>query len=230
MRKRKEMKRKAAIAIVATALVLSIAFSGVALAAQTSFSIAVNGGSVRTQSCQTTATYGDLPYDTESYNLDVFAVHANQFAMTHTLDSDYGVEAETGLSYMPASNIKTIFLTEELKKARVAEGENESVCYGGEAKTRATAQMLGYESASIADASNVGFAMKAVGMGKLNVQMQEKIATGNENSTWTESVTYDALNIRSGLFNASAVFTSEVPEYPPAAPPRECVLCPFFKP
>ena len=224
------MEKKAIGTILVAAIVtVAIMFSGVAMGAQTSFSVAVVDGTVRTQASQSTTTHGDLPYEADKYSLDVFAVHSNQFAMTHSLDSDSGVEAQTSLSYLPASNLKIIFVDEELKKARVGEGDNETLCYGASAKTRITAHMLGYESASISDSNNVAFALNAVGVGQLNVQMKEKVGLGNSSSAWTETVMSDQLKVRGGMFNASAMFTSEVPDYP-AMPDREDMLCPFFKP
>ena len=220
--------KKIGIIVMAIAM-MGIMFTGVAMGAQTSFSVAVVDGTVRTQSSQTSTAHGDLPYEADKYSLDVFAVHSSQFAMTHSLDSDSGVEAQTSLSYLPASNLKIIFVDEELKKARVAEGDNETLCYGANAKTRITAHMLGYESASISDTNNVAFALNAVGVGQLNVQMKEKVGLGNSSSAWTETVMSDQLKVRGGMFNASAMFTSEVPDYP-AMPDREDTLCPFFKP
>jgi len=232
--KKTKMKK---IGIVLAALVivtgLSIAFSGVALAAQTSFSVAVVDGTVRTQSSHSIATHGALPYDIDEYSLDVYAVHSNTFGMEHSSDTDSGVEAETSVSYTPASNLKLIFVDEELKKARVAEGDNKSLCYGANAETRITAQVLGYESAAISDSNNVAFALNVVGVGSLNIETMEKVGSGDSdvgesNSSWTESLTYEQLKVRGGMFNATAMFTSEVPEYP-AMPDREDMLCPFFK-
>lgn len=198
-------------------------------AAQTSFSVAVQGGSVRTQASMMSTTYGDLPFDEVRFDRGVFAVKADQFTMTSSLDSDGGVEALTTVNYMPASNLQMIFVDEQLKKARVAEGDNESLCYKASAKTRITARGLGYESASIVDSSNVAFASNSVGIGRFSLQTREEIVTGNVNGTFTESVSSDGFSVRSGLWNATAEFTSEIIDYP-AAPAREEMLCPFFKP
>lgn len=203
-------------------------FSGIAIAAQSSYSVAVEGGSVRTQSMQSISTYGDLPYEVDNYNLDVYALNAKQFAMTHSLDSDGGVEAETSLYYIPMSNLKLVFVEEQLSKARVGEGENESLCYGADAKVRLTAQMLQYETASIADANNVAFGLNAAGMGAMSVSMEERLGSGNSSSAWTESATLESFKVRGGMFNATAMFTGEVPDLP-AAEDREDPLCPFFK-
>jgi len=200
----------------------------IASAAQTSFSVAVQGGSVRTQASMMSTTYGDLPFDDARYNRDVFAVKADQFSMTSSLDSDGGVEVLTTVNYIPASNLQVIFLDEELKKARVAEGDNDSICYTASAKTRITARGLGYESASIVDSSNVAFALNSVGIGKFSLQTREEIVTGDVNGTFTESVSVDGFSVRSGIWNATAEFTSEIIDYP-AAPDREEMLCPFFK-
>lgn len=216
------------INVVTIAMVLSIAFSGVALAAQTSFSVAVQGGSVRTQASMMSTTYGDLPFDDVRFSRNVFAVKADQFSMTSSLDSDGGVEVLTTVNYIPGSNLQAIFVDEQLKKSRVAEGDNESLCYSASAKTRITARGLGYESASIVDTSNVAFALNSVGIGRFSLQTREEITTGDVNGTFTESISLDGFSVRSGIWNATAEFTSEIIDYP-AAPAREETLCPFFK-
>ena len=199
-------------------------------AAQTSFSVAVQGGSVRTQSSLMSTTYGGLPFDDVRYNRDVFAVKADLFSMTSSLDSDGGVEALTEINYMPPpSNLQAIFVNEELKKARVTEGDNESICYLASVKTRITAKGLGYESASIVDPQNVAYALNSVGIGKFSVRTREEIKRGDVNGTFTEEVSLDGFSVRSGIWNATAEVTSGIPDYP-AALAREELLCPFFKP
>ena len=217
------------VGIVAIALLIAMVFfSGVAIAAQTSYSVAVSGGTVRTQSMLSITTNGDLPYEADKYDLDVYALHADQFVMTHSLDSDAGVEAETSLFYLPASNLKLIFVDEQLRKDRIGEGDNESLCYGADAKVRVTAQALQYETASIADTNNVAFGLNAAGLGSMSVSMEERLGSGNSSSTWTESLTVEEFKVRGGAFNATAMFTGEVPDLP-AADDRAESLCPFFK-
>lgn len=217
------------IGIVLVALVIAMLMAGAASAAQTSFSVAVQGGSVRTQTSTMSTTYGDLPFDEVRFDRGIFAVKADKFSMTSSLDSDGGVEALTTVNYMPGSNLQVIFLDEELKKARVAEGDNESICYDASAKTRITARGLGYESASIVDASNVAFALNSVGIGRFSLQTQEETLIGDVNGTFTESISVDGFSVRSGIWNASAEFMSEIMDYP-AATARDELLCPFFKP
>ena len=230
MKNKQEMKKTTRlIGVIATAMVLSIAFSGVALAAQTTFSLAVQGGTVRTQSSQMTMTYGDLPFDEARYNRDIFAVHAEQFSMSSSLSTDCGeIEVQTSVNYIPPSGLKGIFLTEDFKKARVADGINESICYDASAKSRVTAHGLGYESAAIVDASNVAFTLNSVGIGKFSLQTQESTLTGDVNGTFTESLTTDSFKVCGGLWNASAEFTGEITAYP-NLPERKDMLCPFFK-
>ena len=223
------MEKKAIGTILVAIVTVGIMFSGVAMGAQTSFSVAVVDGTVRVDSMHSTELLGDLPYEIDKYDLDVYAVHSDQFAMTHSSDSDSGVEAETSLVYLPASNLKVIFVDEELKKARVGEGGNNTLCYVASAKTRVTARMLNYESAAISDDNNVAFAVNTAGIGSLKVATLEKVGLGNSSGSWTESLTSEQLKVRGGMFNVSAMFTSEVPDYP-ALPDREDMMCPFFKP
>ena len=215
--------------VTAIAMVLITAFSGVALAAQTAFSVAVQGGSVRTQTSMMSTTYGDLPFDEVRFDRGIFAVKADQFSMISSLNTDGGVEALTTVNYMPVSNLQVIFVDEQLKKARVAEGDNESICYTASAKTRITARGLGYESASIVDASNVAFALNSVGIGKFSLQTKEEIVTGNVNGTFTELVSVDGFSVRSGIWNATAEYTGYIPDYPAGPEDGEEPLCPFFK-
>ena len=217
------------ISVATTLLILSIAFYSVALAAQTSFSVAVQGGSVRTQASMTSTTYGDLPFDDLWFSRNVFAVKADQFSMISSLDSDGGVEVLTTVNYIPGSNLQVIFVDEQLKKARIAEGDNESLCYAASAKTRITARGLGYESASIVDSSNVAFTLNSVGIGKFSLQTREEIETGDVNGTFTESISLDGFSVRSGIWNATAEFTGYIPDYPAGPEDGEEPLCPFFK-
>lgn len=195
-------------------------------AAQTSFSVAVQGGSVRAQTSMMSMTYGDLPFDDVRYSRGVFAVKADQFGMTSSLDSDGGVEALTTVNYMSGP---VIFVNEKLKKARIAEGDNESLCYDALVKTRVTARGLGYETAGIVDSSNVAFALNSVGIGRFSFDTREEIVTGNVNGTYTESVSSDGFSVRSGLWNATAEFTGYIPDYPAGPEDGEKPLCPFFK-
>lgn len=195
-------------------------------AAQTSFSVAVQDGSVRTQTNMMSTTYGDLPFDDMRYSRGVFAVKADRFSMTSSLDSDGGVEALTTVDYMSGP---VIFVNEQLKKARIAEGDNESLCYDAAVKTRVTARGLGYETAGIVDSSNVAFALNSVGIGRFSFDTREEIMTGNVNGTYTESVSSDRFSVRSGLWNATAEFTGYIPDYPAGPEDGEKPLCPFFK-
>ena len=214
--------------VIASLFVIAMMFSGSAMAAQSSYSVAVAGGSVRTQSMQSIMSNGDLPYEADSYNLDVYALNAEQFSMSHSLDSDGGVEAQTSLFYMPGGNLKFVYVDEQLSKDRVGEGENETLCYGADAKVRLTAQMLQYETASITDVNNVAFGLNAVGMGAMSVSMGERLGSGNATTTWTESTTLESFKVRGGVFNATAMFSGEVPDLPAAEDIGER-LCPFFK-
>lgn len=218
----------AGASVIAIAIVLTMFFSGVA-AAQTSFSVAVAEGTVRTEASVTTTTCGGLPFDEIQYKRDVFAIRAAQFTMESAIDSGDGdVEVETNVKYMPPNNLKFIFLDEELKKSRVAEGDNESICYDASVGTRVIGHGLGFESAAIVDDSNVAYAMDSVGYGSLSIQTYERILKGDVNGTFTESVSVDSFKVHNGIWNATAEFTSEITEYP-ALSARDEILCPFFK-
>ena len=219
----------AGTSVIAIALVLMILFGGGASAAQTSFSVAVADGTVRTEASITTTTYGGLPFDEIQYKRNVFAIRAAQFTMESVIDSGDGdVEVETNVNYMPPSDLKFIFLDEELKKSRVAEGDNESICYDASVGTRVIGHGLGFGSAAIVDDSNVAYAMNSVGYGSLNMQTYEQVLKGDVNGTFTESVSMDSFTVRNGIWNATAEFTSEITEYP-ALPDRSESLCRFVR-
>lgn len=217
------------ISVVAIAMALLIAFSGIASAAQTSFSVAVAHGTVRTQASITSTTHGGLPYDEVQYNRDVFAIRANQFVMKSGIDSDDGgVVAETEMSYMPQSNLQFIFVDEGLKKSVIVKGENESLCYDASVQTRITGHGLGFASATIVDTSNVAYAMNSVGYGSLRMETSERILSGDANGTYTETTAVDSFKVSNGLWNATVEFTATIPEYP-ALPAEDKSLCALFK-
>lgn len=217
------------IGVVAIALVIAIAFSGVALAAQTSFNVAVNDGSARVQTSFRSTTEGDVPpYDETGYNYNVFAIHANEFRMIHTVNTDEGVEVENGVGYSPAIyGIKRIFVDEKITTARVAEGDNASICCDSSAETRVNAYALNYESAAVSENNRVLFAVNSAGVGSVNVLTEESRLIGNQNGTWSATYGSDRVSVN-GMFNLSAEVMSEGCEYPALAQEKKDILCPFY--
>ena len=218
------------ISIVAIALVLTIAFSGVALAAQTSFSVAVNDGSARVQTSFRSTTEGDVPpYDETGYDYNVFAIHANEFRMVHTVNTDERLEVENGVGYNPAIyGLKRIFMDEKITTARVAEGDNASICCDSSAETRVNAYVLNYESVAVSDNNQLLFAVNSAGVGGINVMTEENRLIGNSNSTWTQTRSSDRISVSNGAYNLSAEFMSESCDYPAMGIPEKDRLCPFY--
>ena len=218
------------ISVVAIAMIFMIAFSGVALAAQTSFSVAVNDGTARVQTSFKSTTEGDVPpYDESGYNFNLFAIHADQFRMTHMVNTDEGVvEVENGVGYSPAVyGLKRIFMDEKVMTARVAEGDNASICCDSSAETGVNAYFLNYESVAVSENNRVLFAVNSAGAGKMDVLTTENKLVGDVNGTWTEAYSSDRLSVN-GLWNVSAEFMSESCDYPALAPEKKDILCPFY--
>jgi len=215
--------------VIAIALIFSIAFSGVALASQTSFEVFVNDGSARVQTSFRSTTEGDVPpYDETTYGYNVFAIHADQLRMMHTVNTDEGVEAENGVGYSPAIyGLKRVFVNEEVAGARVAEGDNASVCCDSSAETRVNAYVLRYESVAASDNSRVLFAANSAGVGTVNALSTENKRIGDQNGTWTDVRSADEITVN-GIYNLSVEFMSEGCEYPAMAPERKDILCPFY--
>ena len=217
------------VGIIAIALVLSIAFSGVALAAQTSFAVTVNGGSARMQSSLISTSNEAIPYDSTRYNYNAIAVHAAGVQMTHDADFEAGyVEVENSILYFPATGLKVVFVDEKLQRAKVAEGaDNASLCYDADASSRVNAKYLQYESAAIITDTNMVYGINAVGTGRIAVQTAEYLQQG-ANGTWMSSMSTDSVAVRGGNYNLTATFSSAIPEAPPAGEMPEHLLCPFF--
>ena len=218
------------ISVVAIAMIFMIAFSGVALAAQTSFSVAVNDGTARVQTSFKSTTEGDVPpYDESGYNFNLFAIHADQFRMTHMVNTDEGVvEVENGVGYSPAVyGLKRIFMDEKVTTARVAEGDNASICCDSSAETRVNAYVLNYESVAVSENNRVLFAVNSAGVGTVNVMTTENKMIGDVNGTWQNSRSNDRLTVN-GLWNVSAEFMSESCDYPALAPEIKDTLCLFY--
>lgn len=215
--------------VVATAMVLSIAFSGIALAAQINFNVVVKDGSARVQSSLRSTSNTTLPYDHTKYNYNAIAVHGSAVQLIHTEDFDANnLESESSVLYLPANNLKVMFVDENVQRAKVAEGaDNASLCYNAQAGSKVNSNALNYESAAITTDSNVEYAMKAVGVGRISMATTERLQQGNTTGEWVSSFQRNGMAVRGGLFNVSGSFSSVIPEAPPAAEAPENLLCPF---
>ena len=213
-------------------MVLTIAFSGVALAAQTSFVLTVNDGTARMQSSLRSTSNDAIPYDATRYDYNAIAVHASGVQMTHDADFDAGyVEVENSILYYPASGLKVVFVDEKIQRAKIAEGaDNASLCYDASAGSRINAKFLQYESATIVTDTDMVYGVNSMGTGRIAVQTAEYLQQGDVNGNWTSSRTMDSVSVRGGMFNLSAQFDSAIPEAPPAGEMPGNMLCPFYRP
>ena len=220
------------ISVIAIAMVLSIVFSGVALAAQTSFSVVVNDGSARVETSFRSTTEGDVPpYDETRYDYNVFAIRANEFKMVHTVNTDESIEVENGVGYIPTGyGLQRIFMDEKIMTARVAEGDNATVCCDSSAETRVNAYALNYNSLAASNNNRLLFALNSAGVGSVNVLTEESRLIGNQNGTWTATYGSDRISVSNGAYDLSAEFMSEGCLYPSLSPERKDALCPFMRP
>lgn len=217
-------------AIILAIVMVGILFSGVAMGAQTSFSVVVNDGSARMQSSLVSTSNEAIPYDATRYDYNAIAIHAAGVQMTHDADFEEGyLEVENSVLYFPASGLKVVFIDENLQRAKVAEGaDNASLCYDASAGSRVNANYLQYESASIVTDTDIVYGVNAAGAGRIAVQTAEYLQQGDVNGSWMSSMSSDSMAVRGGVFNISAEFNSIIPESPPAAEMPENMLCPFM--
>ena len=216
------------ISVVAIAMALLIAFSSVALAAQTSYAVTVNGGSARMQSSLVSTSNEAVPYDATRYNYNAIAIDAAGVQMTHDADFEEGyLEVENSMLYF-GNDLKVAFVNENVQRAKVAEGaDNASLCYDAKAGSRINAKMLDYMSASIVTDSDMVFGVNSIGTGKIAVQTAEYLQQGNATGNWISSMSMDSVSVRGGMFNLSAEFNSIIPEAPPMGDMPERGMCPF---
>jgi hypothetical protein len=226
------MKTNRFLGVIATAMVIATLFSGVALAAQTSFELTANSGTARMQSSLRSASNEAIPYDATQYDYNAIAVHANGVQMTHDADFDVGyVEVENSILYYPASGLKVIFVDENIQRAKIAEGaDNATLCYDANAGSRVNAKSLQYESAAIVTDSDMVYGVNSVGTGRIAVQTAEYLQQGNATGAWISSRSMDSVSVRGGMFDLAAQFNSVIPEAPPMSEMPENMLCAFYKP
>ena len=230
--KKKKMKTNRLVGVIAIALSLLITFSGVVLAAQTSFELTVNQGTARMQSSFRSASNDAIPYDATRYDYNAIAVHASGVQMTHDADFDEGyLEVENSILYFPATALKVVFVDENVQRAKVAEGaDNVSLCYDASAGSRVNAKFLQYESATIVTDTDMVYGVNSIGTGRIAVQTAEYLQQGNASGNWISSKSMDSVSVRGGMYNLSVSANFGIPEAPPAGEMPERILCPFYKP
>ena len=225
-------KQTILVGVIATAMVLSIAFSGVALAAQTSLDCTVEGGSVRVQTSLWSSTEGAAPpYDETRYTYALWWLQGNS-KITHQVNTDEGVEAENGVIYRPIGyGLARVFIDEGASTARVAKGDNFSVCCDSGVAARVNANAVDYWSIAAVDNNDLLFGMKSTGFGGVNIQAHEGKQIGNQNGSWTQTRSSDRLGVSGNAFyNLSYDYMSTGCDYPALAPDQKEILCPFYKP
>jgi hypothetical protein len=224
-------KNRKLTCVIAIAMVLTIAFSGVALASavETSFTAVVNDGSLRMETRVISTTEGDVPpYDETGYAFRAITQHGNS-EVTRTLNTNTGVDAQTHFKFIPLNNLKKAYIEEEVKTARVAEGENHTVCCDARAQTRFLTSGVNYESAAFSEDNDLLYVMNAIGYGRGMVESEENKQIGNGNTTWQDTRTLDRFTVR-GIWDVSAEVDSQGCSYPAQGIPKKDMLCPFMRP
>ena len=215
------------IGIVLVALVIATFMVGTASAAQTSFSAVVNDGSLRVQTSVRSTTEGDVPpYDEAGYNFQAITLHGNS-EITRTLNTNTGVDVQTHFRYIPQNGLKRAYIEEEVKTARVAEGENYTVCCDARAQTRFLASGVNYESAAFSEDNDLLFVMNAIGYGRGMVESEENKQIGNGNTTWQDTRTLDRFTV-GGIWDVSAEVDIQGCSRPAMGVPDRERLCSFM--
>ena len=217
--------------IIAIALVITIFFSSVALvsAVETSFTAVVNDGSIRMETSVRSTTEGDVPpYDETGYNFRAITLHGNS-EIARTLNTNVGVDAQTRFKFIPTNILKRAYIEEEVNTARVADGENHTVCCDARAQTRFLTSGVNYESAAFSVDNDLLFVMNAIGYGRGMIESEENKQIGNENNTWQDTRTLDRFTVR-GIWDVSAEVDSQGCSYPAQGIPKKDMLCPFMRP
>ena len=166
--------------VLVSVLAIAIMFSGVALGAQTSLDIKVDGNIFNSVNYQMSTPTG-LPYEGNDYSLNLFLVSGKDVAHTHYLEAGNGVEAKTTLVANESNGV--ILIDESVRKDVIGEtGINENVsaahCYSASAGYSAVGSNLNYESAAQVTGMGVDYTVAAAGNGHMRWVSTEYLATG----------------------------------------------------
>lgn len=242
--------------IVAAFIIVTIFFSGVVVAAETSFDLNVTGNSFSDVNYKMSTPTG-LPYEKNGYSLRVFMVDGKDTTFNHYLNVGGGVEAKTTL-VTNGSDIDSVIWIDESTRREVIGGMviNENItsmqCYSANAGYSVAANRINYGSTIRVTGLGVDYAVAAAGRGDMRWVSEEYIASGeivtyvndtdeeeevkedipapgegNASTFWTSSCVREDIRAN-GVFEFVGSYHSEFSDFPAPAPEDEIDrLCPF---
>lgn len=226
-------------AVVAIAMVLAIAFSGVA-SASVSYEVNVLEGTLYAKDTYDQTSTG-LPFDGGNYDLLVRAHNCDNVSFKHFADFDRmsQVEADTMIQYKPDGRhmITGVFFEESVGVDKIARTGNESddsaFCFTADSKFQANAKYLNLEtSAYTSNDDRISYEVAAVGVGSFafitDVYTNEGVVDP-ANGTATFEHYRTVVGARDTPYQFSGTFYEDIPELP-AYVPASSGMCPFFSP
>lgn len=228
------MKTKIIASVIAIALALSIAFSGVALAS-VSYEVLVNSGTFYAEETYDQTSSG-LPYAGGSYDLSVRAHNCGNVSIQHfvAFDQPDSVEADTVMQYLPDGRhaITGIFFEESIGKdkiARVGDQQNDSAfCFTADSRFKANADFLNIETSVYTSDDRMSHEIAAVGVGSFALSTETYSNEGIVNGTSTLEHYKTLVGARNTYFQVGAIVLEELPELPPYVP-ASSGMCPFMQ-
>ena len=226
--------KKITIALAAL-MVVGIMFSGVALAAQTSFDVKVYGNVFVNEKYQS-QTHNGLPYTGVKYNQNTALINAWNTSYIHAMDSADGLETSTELKmdYKKGALPASVLIDESFSKSVIAsslgaDNSSDTRCYSSGGGFSAMSIYLDFESATVVSDMSTGYGVTATGLGSMQYTTSEYEASGDVNGTWMTSVTDEDVRAYGAyIFEGTAV--SEATNFPASFEEEveeEERLCPF---
>ena len=228
------MKTTRLIGVIAIAMILAIAFSGVALAS-VSYDVSVIGGTLRAIENYDQKSNG-LPFDGGNYDLDIRAHNCGNVSLQHfvAFDQPDTVEADTAMQYLPDGRhaITGVFFEESIGKdkiARVGDQQNDSAfCFTADSRFKANADFLNIETSVYTSDDRMSHEIAAVGVGSFALSTETYSNEGVVNGTATFEQYKTLVGARDTYFQFTGLVIEEIPELP-AYVPAQSGMCPFMQ-
>ena len=221
----------------AALMVVGIMLSGVALGAQTSFDVKVDGNVFVDEKYQS-QTHNGLPYAGIDYNHKTALINVWNTTYVHSMDSTDGLETTTELKAdykkgaIPASVLVDESFTKSIITSSLGENSSATRCYSSGGGFSAMSMYLDFESATVVSDMSTGYGVTATGLGSMQYTTSEYEASGDVNGTWMTSVTDEDVRAYGAyIFEGTAV--SEATNFPASfeelveEEEEEERLCPF---
>ena len=222
------------IGVIAIALSMMIAFSGVALAS-VSYDISVIGGTLYATENYDQKSNG-LPFDGGNYDLDVRAHNCGNVSLQHfvAFDQPDSVEADTIMQYLPDARhaITGVFFEESIGVDKIARTGNESddsaFCFTADSRFKANVDFLNIETSVYTSDDRMSHEIAAAGVGSFALSTETYSNEGVVNGTATFEHYKTLVGARNTYFQFGATVLEEIPELP-AYVPAQSGMCPFMQ-